>query len=149
MIMSRSDLAPNGHPIRGLVTLAATEHTHLCRASSDRMVTDAPKILEAGMSLTLKTYQKAQAKLGWQTAHFDEFAIHQISKPHINMFLKVLDIESHKVMTTFPEYGNMGPVSLPFNIAKLEAAGRLTTGKRLAMIGAGSGLNCMVVDVQW
>lgn len=149
MIISRSDLAPNGHPILGLVTLAATEHNHLCRASLERMVTDAPKLLEAGMALTLKTYQKAQAMLGWHTAHFDEFAIHQISKPHINMFLKALGIEPHKVMTTFPEYGNMGPVSLPFNIAKLEATGRLVAGKRLAMIGAGSGLNCMAMEVQW
>lgn len=149
MIISRSSLALLGHPIRGVLSIAATEHNHLCRASSDHMVTDAPKILEAGMDLTKKTYEKAQTELGWHTAHFDEFAIHQISKPHINMFLKVLGIESQKVITSFPEYGNMGPVSLPFNISKLEAAGRLIAGKRLAMIGAGSGLNCMVMDVQW
>ena len=149
MIISRTDLAPQGHPIRGMVTLAATEHNHLCHASSDRMVTDAPKILEFGVALALKTYQKAQAKLGWQTADFDEFAIHQVSKPLTTLLLKVLDIDAHKVMTTYPEYGNMGPVSLPFTISKLETAGRLVAGKRLAMIGAGSGLNGMVMDIQW
>lgn len=149
MIISRTSLAPQGHPIRGLVTLAATEHTHLCRGWTDRMVTDAPKILEAGMDLTLETCQKAQAELGWQTSQFDEFAIHQIGKVHTNMFLKVLGIASPKVMTTFPEYGNMGPASLPFVISKLETAGRLVAGKRLAMIGVGSGLNGMVMDVQW
>ena len=149
MIMSRSDLAPQGHPIRGLVSLAATEHTHLCRGGPDRMLTDAPGMLEAGVAIAQKTYQKAQVELGSYTSQFDEFALHQVSKPLTTMLLKVLDIESHKVMTTFPEYGNMGPVSLPFTISKLEAAGRLVAGKRLAMIGAGSGLNCMVLDVQW
>lgn len=149
MIMSRSDLAPQGHPIRGLVSLAATEHTHLCRGGPDRMLTDAPGMLEAGVAIAQKTYQKAQVELGSYTSQFDEFALHQVSKPLTTTLLKVLDIESHKVMTTFPEYGNMGPVSLPFTISKLEAAGRLVAGKRLAMIGAGSGLNCMVLDVQW
>lgn len=149
MIISRTNLAPKGHPIRGLVTLAATEHNRLCCGWPDRMVTDAPKLLAAGVDLKLKTYQKAQMELGWQTSQFDEFAFHQVSKSYIKMSLKALGIESHKVMTTFPEYGNMGPISLPFTISKLETAGRLVAGKKLAILGAGSGLNCMAMEVQW
>lgn len=150
MIVSHSNLAPQGHPIRGLVTLAATEHTQLCRASSEGiMVTDAPKILEAGMDLTLKIHQEAAVKLNWNTAQFDEFAIHQIGKVHTNMFREMFGIESHKLMETFPKYGNMGPASLPFVISKLETSGRLISNKRLAIVGIGSGLNCMMMDVQW
>lgn len=149
MIISRSNLAPQGHPIRGLVSLANTEHNQLCLGWPDRMLTDAPKLLEAGLNLSRKTYQKAEVELGWLTADFDEFAIHQVSKSLTNLFLEKFCLESRKVMTTFPEYGNMGPVSLPFNIAKLEAAGRLVAGKRLAMICVGSGVNCMMMEVEW
>ena len=149
MIISRTSLAPLGHPIRGLVTLASTEHSHLCRGWSDRMLTDGPKLLAAGLALALLTYKKAQAELDWQISLFDEFALHQVSKPYTKMFLKELGIEPRKVMTTFPAYGNIGPVSLPFTVSKLEEAGRLKKGKRLAMMGIGSGLNCMMMDVQW
>jgi 3-oxoacyl-[acyl-carrier-protein] synthase-3 len=113
------------------------------------MVTDAPKILEAGMDLTLKIHQLAIAELNWNTAQFDEFAIHQIGKVHTKMFRKMLGIESRKLMETYPKYGNMGPASLPFVISKLETTGRLVTSKRLAIVGIGSGLNSMMMDIQW
>ena len=149
MIISRTDLAPFGHPILGMETLSATEHSHLCCASSDRMVTNAPKIVEFGVHLLFKTHQKAQASLGWKTADFDEFALHQVSKPMINLLVKTLDIDDERVMRTYPDYGNMGPISLPFTIAKLETTKRLVPGKQLAMIGAGSGLNSMMMKIQW
>ncbi|MDO8774574.1 MAG: 3-oxoacyl-ACP synthase III [Burkholderiaceae bacterium] len=149
MIISRSSLTPNGHTIRGLTTLAATQHNQLCRGWPDRMVTDAAGMLEAGLTIAFNTFQKAHLALGWHSTEFDEYAIHQVSKPLTTMLLKMLHIEPHKLMTTFPDYGNMGPVSLPFTISKLETAGRLIAGKRLAIIGAGSGLNGMVMEVQW
>lgn len=149
MIISRSALAPKGHRILGLISQAATEHNNLCMATSERMLTDAPKILNEGMSLTLKLFKDAELNLGLKSFRVDEYAIHQISKAHVQMFLKLLNIESSKVMTTFQEYGNMGPVSLPFIISKLEMTGRLVSGKQLVMVGAGSGLNGMIMTVQW
>ncbi len=149
MIISRTDLAPKGHPIRGLVALAATEHNRLCCGWPDRMLTDAPKLLAGGLELSLNACHKAQTELGWAPSQFDEFAIHQISKTHTNMFQKVIGIDSDKVMSTFTEYGNMAAVSLPFTVSKLEEAGRLVAGKRLAMMGIGSGINGMIIDVQW
>ena len=149
MIISRTNLAPSGHPIRGLVTLSATEHNRVCCGWPDRVITDAPRLLEAGLDLSLKTCQKAQAELGWHPSQFDEFAIHQISKTHTNMFLKLLNTESNKVMSTFTEYGNMGPVSAPFTVSKLETDGRLVAGKRISLMGIGSGINGMIMDVQW
>lgn len=149
MIISRTELAPFGHPILGMETLAATKHNRLCYASPDHMVTNAPKIVEFGVALVLETHQKAQESLGWETADFDEFAMHQVSKPMINLLIKTLGIDDEKVMRTYPDYGNMGPISLPFTISKLETTNRLVAGKQLAMIGAGSGLNSMVMKIQW
>jgi acyl-CoA:acyl-CoA alkyltransferase len=149
MIISRSTLAPKGHPIRGLTVLAATEHNKLCVATTRQMVTNAPKLLAQGVLLKLKTYQKAQKELNWQNINFDEFALHQVSNSYLKMSKKALGIESLKVFSTFPEYGNMGTVSLPFTISLLEEAGRLIPGKKLAILGTGSGLNSMAMEVQW
>ena len=103
MIISQSTLAPTGHPIRGLVTLASTKHNQLCRGWFDRMITDAPKLLAEAVAIKHKTYQKAQKELGWQNADFDEFAFHQVSKSYLKMSQKALGIESLKIMSTFPD----------------------------------------------
>lgn len=149
MIISRRDLAPKGHPIQGLVALAATEHSRLCCAWADTMKTDAPKILKNGMILTTNTFQEAEKHLNWKVENINEFAIHQISNAHIQAFQKQFNVESKKVMPIIQEYGNMGPVSVPFIVSKLEIAERLTPGKMLRIVGSGSGLNCMVMDVLW
>lgn len=149
MIISRRDLAPKGHPIQGLVALAATEHSRLCCASPETMKTDAPKILENGMILTANTLLEAAKHLNWKIENINEFAIHQISNVHIQAFQKQFNVESNKVMSIIQEYGNMGPVSVPFIVSKLEMAKRLTQGKMLRIVGSGSGLNCMVMDVLW
>lgn len=149
MVVSRSDLAPGGHPVRGLVVLAATEHSRLCCAWADTMKTDAPKILENGMILTAHTFQEAKKQLDWDVNNIDEFAIHQISNTHLQAFQKQFNIESNKVMSIIQKYGNMGPVSVPFIVSKLEVAERLTPGKKLRVVGTGSGLNCMIMDILW
>ena len=149
MVISRRDLAPKGHPIQGLVVLAATEHSRLCCAWADAMKTDAPKILKNGIILTENTLQEAEKHLDWKFKDINEFAIHQISKTHLQVFEKQFNVESNKVMSIIQEYGNMGPVSVPFIVSKLEVAERLTQGKMLRIVGSGSGLNCMVMDVLW
>lgn len=149
MVISRSDLAPGGHPVRGLVAQAATEHSRLCCAWADTMKTDAPKILKHGMILTANAFQEAKKQLDWNVEDINEFAIHQISNVHMQTFQKQFNIEPGKVMPIIQKYGNMGPVSVPFIVSKLEIAERLTPGKMLRVVGSGSGLNCMVMDVLW
>lgn len=149
MIISRSDCAPQGHPVKGLLTLAATEHNRLCCGWPDRMLTDAPKLLAGGLDLSLKACQMAREEIGWNPQHFDEFAIHQVSKTHTNLFQKMVGVDSEKVMSTFTDFGNIAAASLPFTVSKLEEAGRLVPGKRLAMMGIGSGINGMIIDVLW
>jgi acyl-CoA:acyl-CoA alkyltransferase len=149
MIISRSDLISTGHPIRGLVVMSATEHNRLCCAWPDTMKTDAPKILKNGMILTENTLQQAKNHLSFENGKIDEYAIHQISKTHIQAFQKQFNIEPSKVKSIVQEYGNMGPISVPFIISQLEMTERLIQGKMLRVVGSGSGLNCMVMDVSW
>ncbi len=52
MVLARSDLAPEGHPFLGGVSLAATQHRNLCRGQVDRMETDASSLLVAGLQLS-------------------------------------------------------------------------------------------------
>ncbi|PKM07652.1 MAG: 3-oxoacyl-ACP synthase III [Gammaproteobacteria bacterium HGW-Gammaproteobacteria-4] len=149
MVLGRSELLPNGHRFKGSVTRAATEFSHLCRGNMDRMVTDTRTLLVEGLKLAAKTFQAARAALGWVSGEMDEFVVHQISKVHTAAFVDLLGIDPRKVLTVFPEFGNIGPASVPIALSKLAELGRLKKGSRIALMGIGSGLNCSMAEVEW
>ncbi len=149
MVMARAELVPDGHMYLGCVTRAATNFSHLCRGNIDRMVTDTRTLLVEGLKLAAKTFQAARAALGWATDELDEFVIHQISKVHTSAICELLGIDPKKVLTLFPEFGNVGPASVPIALSKLKELGRLKKGKRIALLGIGSGLNCSMAEVVW
>ena len=149
MVLGRSELLPHGHPYLGSVTRAATQFSHLCRGNMDRMVTDTKTLLVEGLKLAAKTFQAARAAMGWVVDELDEFAIHQISRVHTAAFVELLGIDPKKVLAVFPEFGNVGPASVPIALSKLNQMGRLQKGKRVALLGIGSGLNCSMAEVVW
>ncbi len=149
MVMSQSNLATNGHRIVSCINASDTSKNLLCTGQNNKMRTQAGALMEAGVALGVAAFQTAKKELNWEKNAFDEYAIHQVSRPNTAALLTALGIAPHKVMTNFQEHGNMGPVSLPFTVSMLADSGRLTNGKRLALMGMGSGLNCMMMDVLW
>ncbi|MCC6646940.1 MAG: 3-oxoacyl-ACP synthase III [Polyangiaceae bacterium] len=150
-VLCRSDLAPpeRDHRVVGAVTLAATEHVHLCRGTEEGMTTDASGLLVAGVALARRTYDKAQRELGWGRDTLDELLLHQVSEVHTDKLCHALSLDPARVTRIYPEYGNIGPASIPFALAKAREAGRLARGKRLGLLGIGSGLNCAMMEVRW
>ena len=88
-------------------------------------------------------------RFGPVIGEMDEFVIHQVSRVHTEEFVRLLGIDPRKVMTIFPEFGNIGPASVPIALSKLKESGRLVKGKRIALLGIGSGLNCSMAEVVW
>ena len=72
-----------------------------------------------------------------------------LSRAHTQAFLKAFGIDPDKVLTIFQEHGNIGPASVPIVLSKLRELGRLQRGKRIALLGIGSGLNCSMAEVVW
>lgn len=149
MVLGHSALLPYGHRFRGGVSLAATQYSHLCRGSMDRMVTDGGALLDEGLKLAARTYRLAGEALGWVGAQLDEFAVHQVSRMHTDGLVDLLGIDPAKVLALYPEYGNIGPASVPVALSKLDQLGRLRPGARVALMGIGSGLNCSMAEVVW
>jgi 3-oxoacyl-[acyl-carrier-protein] synthase-3 len=149
MVLGRRELVPDAPQYRGGVTRAATQWSHLCRGNLDRMVTDTKMLLIEGIKLAQLTFGAAKQALGWAVEEMDEFVIHQISRAHTEAFLKTFGIDPQKVLTIFHEHGNIGPASVPIVLSKLKEMGRLKKGKRIALLGIGSGLNCSMAEVVW
>lgn len=151
MVMARAELAPGAPRYRGSVTRSATEWNQLCRGDlvHDRMIADGRMLMTEGVKLGKKTFAAARTALGWVVDELDEFVIHQVSKAHTKAFLRAFHIDPKKVMTIFGEHGNIGPASVPIVLSKLREGGRLQKGKRIALLGIGSGLNCSMAEVVW
>ncbi len=149
MILARSELAPEGHRFLGGVSLAATQHRHLCRGQVDRMETDASSLLVAGLELAALTFQKACEELGWTPDVLNECVLHQVSAVHTAKLIELLGLDASKIYKTFPEFGNVGPAAIPITLSKSLEAGRIQKGDRVALMGIGSGLNCAMMEVVW
>ena len=131
------------------MSLAATEHRNLCRGQMDWMETDTRGLLEAGVDLAGRTWEKANRELGWVADEFDVLVLHQVSMVHTMTLLAALGLDPTRTFLTFPEFGNIGSASVPITMAKAVEAGRVEAGSRCAWMGIGSGLNCSFAEILW
>lgn len=149
MVLGRADALPNGHRYLGSVSRAATEWRELCYGNMDRMMTDTRTLLVEGLKLAGKTFAAAKQMFGWVVEQIDEFVLHQVSKVHTSELVSLLGIHPDRVLQIFPRFGNIGPASVPTTLSMLKDTGRLKPGKRVALLGIGSGLNCSMAEVVW
>ena len=95
------------------------------------MRTDTRGLLEAGLALSVATWQDAAAEFDW--ADMDRYVAHQISQVHTRALCEALDIDAKKLPLSFPLHGNMGPAAVPFTLAK--EAESLHPGDRVLLLG--------------
>ncbi len=113
------------------------------------METDAGSVLKFGADLGWKTWRNFLNKLGWAVEHLDKVICHQVGTGHREAILKALGIPHDKEFSTFQYLGNIGTVSLPLTAALAEEREFLLPGNRVGLLGIGSGLNCMMLGVEW
>ncbi len=148
-LLCRDDLATQGHHFRGGVSLAAPEWNHLCRGYEDRMITDASQLLKAGVALAKRTFGVAVESMGWSPDSLDALIMHQVGSIHMATILDALDLPRDRAFVTYADYGNIGPVAIPFTLARAAEAHHVRPGQRVALMGIGSGLNCAMMEVTW
>lgn len=141
----------------GGVTQTAPEHHGLCRWGLERlgpamtpfMTTDATAVLRYGVELGQRTWAAFLQRLGWQREQVDRVICHQVGSGHRDTILKALGIAPERDFSTFASLGNIGTVSLPLTAALAEERDFLRPGDRVGFLGIGSGLNCLMLGVEW
>jgi acyl-CoA:acyl-CoA alkyltransferase len=146
MVLGRSDEHSDGHRVVASASRAGTEHHMLCTGDNGVMTTDLKGLLDAGLQLSEDLWKEAAAEFGWDRGA-DRYIIHQVSQVHTEALCERLGIDPDRVPRTFPEFGNIGPVSVPFTLAG--QVDTLTAGERVLMMGIGSGLNAAVLELAW
>jgi 3-oxoacyl-[acyl-carrier-protein] synthase-3 len=150
-------VAAAGHRLVGATVRSAPEHHHLCRWGPDTgipssapmvMETDAAAVLENGVALGVRTWTAFQAEIGWGEPP-DRIICHQVGAWHRDAVLKALRYPPERDFSTFEYLGNIGTVSLPITAAIAAERGFLEPGHRVAFCGIGSGLNCLILGLEW
>lgn len=149
MVMANTDVADGGHRYTGSVTRSATRFNQLCRGQMEWMQTDTRVLLEEGLKLAQQTFGAAVDAMGWEADKLDQFVIHQVSRVHTESLVKLLGLDPSKVHAIYPEFGNVGPASVPMTLARAVELEMVRSGDRVALMGIGSGLNCAMAEVLW
>jgi 3-oxoacyl-[acyl-carrier-protein] synthase-3 len=113
------------------------------------METHAGEVLKYGVELGNRTWQKFLTKFGWRTDQLDKVICHQVGAGHRDAVLKAIGIPPEKDFSTFEYLGNIGTVSLPITAAIAEEREFLQPGDRVGFLGIGSGLNCLMLGLEW
>jgi 3-oxoacyl-[acyl-carrier-protein] synthase III len=154
MVCHRSLVAGRPHRLLGGVARAETRHSELCQgdtadASSLAMQTDSEQLLLAGVDLARATWADFKAATGWDERGIDRLIGHQVGSVHRRKVYEALGLDLGKDFSTFETLGNMGSVSLPATLAAAADAGAVKAGDRVALFGIGSGLNCLMLALEW
>jgi 3-oxoacyl-[acyl-carrier-protein] synthase-3 len=142
------------HRLLGGVARAATRHNHLCQgdthgAEALQMQTDSEQLLVAGVQVARETWTDFLAATGLKTSDFSRFVCHQVGAAHRRRLYEMLELELEKDCSSFEAYGNVGSVSLPSTLSLAIDQGRVGEGDRVGLLGIGSGINCMMLALEW
>jgi acyl-CoA:acyl-CoA alkyltransferase len=151
IVCHRSLVKGRAHRLLGGTARAATQHSELCQgdtygAESLAMQTDSEALLLAGVELAKDTWRDFTAEHG---ADFARFVCHQVGSAHRRKLYDTLGLDLAKDFSTFEQFGNTGSVALPSTLAKAIEAGAVREGDRVGLLGIGSGLNCLMLALEW
>jgi acyl-CoA:acyl-CoA alkyltransferase len=113
------------------------------------METDAVAVLKNGVALGARTWQAFLGELGWGVGDLDRVICHQVGAANRAAILDAFGVPEAKDFTTFEFLGNIGTVSVPITAAIAHEREVLVPGDRVGFLGIGSGLNCLMLGLEW
>jgi len=157
IVLCDRKLSRQGHRLLGGAFRADTTSHELCtggdaaRASGDalRMQTDSESLLHAGIDLAADTWCDTKRVLAWSNADVHKVFTHQIGRAHRKLLFQRLGLDPALDLPTVEFLGNTGAAALPTALSLGVEQGRIQPGDHVALLGIGSGLNALMLGVQW
>ena len=147
------------HALKGGVARNAIQYNDLCQWKFEEkgmpttakviMRTDAHGVMEHGLKLLFDTFMEFKEKFNLSDGKPDKFIGHQIGSTHHQKSYQALKQDRKKDFCTYPFLGNTGSVALPITAAIADEQGFFTKGDFVAFVGAGSGMNCYILGIEW
>ncbi len=158
VLLCRADLPGSEDGCRFLGGAVGTDSAanQLCQADPGEMTphgplmnTDSEGLLHAGVALAARTWERAKGELGWDNASPAHIFTHQVGKAHAKLTLETLGLDSARDFPTVAYMGNTGSAALPGALAIGLRERKMAKGDKLALLGIGSGLSCLVLGMEY
>ena len=150
MVLRHKSKSKTGKRLLGGYFYGLTQYSHLCVAQRTWMHTDSSALMREGAKAVVKTYAGFKQTLGWTDAMIDKVFTHQVSEPQRALTLhRVLKLPQGIDYPTLSYLGNTASVAAPISMAIALDDHWLQTGDRICMMGVGSGVNSLLLGLQW
>ncbi len=156
VLLTHKDISQKKHRLLGGISIAETKFNPLCRGNvtagaqvAPLMETDSEKLMLEGCRLAGRTWNRTREELGWLNEEVNRVFCHQVGKGHRKRMYENVGLDIEKDFSTLEFLGNTGSASLPVTLAMGVEKGVLTKGDKVALLGIGSGLNCLMMGVEW
>jgi len=158
VLLCHPRLSQTGNRLHAAVARANTAHHRLCHSGRDEaadhgmrplMQTDSETLMHEGIATGVATFREFLDQAGWRYEDPRKTFCHQVGTAHRRMLLQHLALDPQGDFATVEYLGNTGSVALPITMALGIENGHLAPGDQVALMGIGSGINCLIVGVDW
>ena len=154
LVMGDRKLKDTGHRLAAGTCRANTRHNDLCQGGQNAeqgtlMSTDSELLLTEGIETARMCWQDFLQESGWEKDSIDRFFCHQVGRVHAQQLFSTLELDPARNFETLPVLGNVGSVSAPITMAMGIEKKKLKPGQRGAILGIGSGINSLMLGIDW
>ena len=158
VLLVDQELSQAGNRLHAAVAHARTDQHQLCQSGADDSVsggmqplmnTASERLLDEGIRTGKETFASFLTESGWRRTDVHKTCCHQVGSIHRRLMLESLEIDATVDYSTLEWLGNTGSVALPITMALAAQSEFLQPGDNVGLLGIGSGINCVMLAVQW
>jgi acyl-CoA:acyl-CoA alkyltransferase len=158
VLLCHRDISQTGNRLLGGSIRANTSQCHLCQSGRDEsadaqmqplMNTDSETLMREGIAVGKLAFDDFLKEMGWQRQDINKTFCHQVGKVHHKLLFDSLNLDQEIDFTTLQYLGNTGSVAAPMTAAIGIENGRVQKGDKVALMGIGSGINVIILGLEW
>src|SRR4051812_41810742 len=151
IVLCDEELSKTGNRLTTAAAYCDTSQHDLCQSRGLKaiMQTDSEELMRQGIAAGAQTFDRFLAAAGWEPEDIDRTFCHQVGVAHRKLMFESLGLKPEIDFATVEYLGNTGSAALPITMARGVEAGWLHAGDHVAMLGIGSGINCLMLSVDW
>ncbi len=156
-VLTDRELSQTDNRVLGAAVRANTDFHRLCHSGEDEaghnmqplMSTDSEQLMQEGIATGVDTFRDFLGVMEWGVGDISKAFSHQVGSAHRKLMFESLNLSTDLDYATVETLGNTGSVALPISMAQGIENGHLEAGDQVAMLGIGSGINSVMVGVDW
>ncbi len=151
VVLCDEELSRTGNRLTTAAAYCDTSQHDLCQSRGLQAVmqTDSEELMRQGIAAGVQTFDRFLAAAGWDPDDINRTFCHQVGVAHRRLMFESLRLNPRIDFSTLEMLGNTGAAALPITMALGVEAGQLRAGDHVAMLGIGSGINCLMLAVEW